>query len=440
MEGHSLSSKDMAAGEALLKAGKVGQVLFSEGTYQVEASDVKKKGRYWPFFQLDDEGHILDCFCSCQEAEKSKSCVHLAAAYQKIFNGMAAPLHVRFRSSLWSSLCQMASRRHGYDPSVLKEKKQNYQAKSTTGKSLFTLRGKLPKGKKKVQEILFNRVVETEETSLKFSNLPYEELALWKQGRPSHQLQYELSFWSDLAKWMMAMQEEGEKYTIVFDETAHGLPQWIHIDFPLLSISFYIAEVNWPMLIGALATVTSPLSVYEFQDYKIKAIHYDAENKRFTIEKTAVAHKVPTAPKGSEAIEVGEWLYVPGKGFFPQRIDPIFNQEAIDHPMIGSVLHKHPLILQKYLANAKIHLTPTKAQYHIQFDSQENLHIVCYVFEKGDLQKKNSAYFGPWTFVPEKGFYPLENLLFEGVEKIIPREQMNDFINRHRVWLGGFEG
>jgi hypothetical protein len=39
MEGHSLSSKDIAAGEALLKAGKVGQVLFSEGTYQVEVFD-----------------------------------------------------------------------------------------------------------------------------------------------------------------------------------------------------------------------------------------------------------------------------------------------------------------------------------------------------------------------------------------------------------------
>ena len=43
-------------------------------------------------------------------------------------------------------------------------------------------------------------------------------------------------------------------------------------------------------------------------------------------------------------------------------------------------------------------------------------------------------------FVQEKGFYLLENLLLEGVEKVISRNQMNDFINRHRVWLGGFDG
>jgi len=41
-------------------------------------------------------------------------------------------------------------------------------------------------------------------------------------------------------------------------------------------------------------------------------------------------------------------------------------------------------------------------------DENENLHIVCYVFEKGDLQKPDSAYFGPWVYLEGKGFYSLE--------------------------------
>jgi SNF2 family DNA or RNA helicase len=440
MEGHLLSKKDLSEGEALLRAGKVGQVLFSEGTYQVEASDLKKKGKYWPFFQLDDEGHILDCFCSCPEAEKTKSCVHLAGAYLKIFNGLSAPLHIRFRSSLWNYLCQIASRRHHYDASVLKGKNQIYEAKSVTGKILFSVQGTNPKGKKRLQEILFHRTVETEETSLKFSNLPQEEIVLWREGRPSHQLQYELSFWSDLAKWMMSMQEGKEKYAIQFEDIEKNLPHWIHIHFPSLTISFYIAEVNWSLLIPALSTVDSPLPVYEFQEYNIKAIRYDPQKKLFRIEKEPIHHPIPLAPEESNAIEVGEWLYIPKKGFFPKRIDPIFKQDDIPQKQIGSVLHKHSFMLQKYLADTKIHLTPIKAQYHIQFDEEENLHITCYVFERGDLQKETSAYFGPWVFVQGKGFYLLENLLFEGVEKVILRKQMNDFINRHRVWLGGFEG
>ena len=442
MEAVPFSKKDLSEGEALLKSGKVGQVLFSEGTYQVEASDLKGKEHYWPFLQVDDEGNVLDFFCSCADAEKKKTCCHLAAAYEKIFNGFALPLHVRFRHSLWNHLCLLASRRHGYEASALKGKEQGYEAKSATGKLLFVVKGLNPKGKKRLQEILLNRVIETEETSLKFSNLPPEEIALWKEGKPSHPLQYELSFWSDLSKWMMGMQEEGEKYEIKFEGEEGILPHWVHIRFPSLSVSFYVSEVNWPQLIPALSGVDSPLPVHEFQEYKIKAIRYDVKNRLFLIEKTALSHNAPKPREGEElhGIEVGQWMFVPKKGFFPKQIDSIFKLDQIPEEKIASLLHKHPLILQKYLVGTKIHLSEIKAQYHVHLDESENLHIACYVFEKGDLQKPGSTYFGPWVYLEEKGFYCLENLLFEGVEKVVPREQMNDFINRHRVWLGGFEG
>ena len=441
MDGIPFSKKDLAEGETLRKGGKVGQVLFSEGTYQVEVMDPQKKGPYWPFLQLDDEGRVLDFFCNCAEAEKKKTCPHLAGAYQKIFNDFHTPLHIRFRDSLWNHLCQLASRRHGYEASVLKVKNQIYEAKSVTGKKLFSMKAINLKGKKKLQEILFKRAVETEETSLKFSNLPPEELSLWREGRPSHHLQYELSFWSDLAKWMMSMQEEKENYSIEFEEDGKSLPQWIHIHFPTLSISFYIAEANWPQLIPSLGNVVSPLPVHEFQEYKIEAIHYDIKQRQFLIERTLLNQSsITEEEETSHGIEVGEWLFIPKKGFFPRRIDPIFKQDVISEERIASVLQKHPLIVQKYLIGAKIQLSSIKAQYHIHFDDDENLHIACYVFERGDLQKEDSAYFGPWVFVQDKGFYLLDNLLFEGVEKVVLRAQMNDFINRHRVWLGGFEG
>ncbi len=442
MEASPLSKQDLANGSALLKAGKVGQVLFSEGTYQVEASDLKKKASYWPFLQLDDGGQILDCFCSCPEAEKTKSCIHLAAAYQKILNGHLSPLHVRFNDSLWNHLCLLASRRHGYGASLLKKKNQVYEARSVTGKLLLSIKGLNPKGKKRLQEILFKRAIETEETSLKFSNLPPEEIALWKSGKPSEHLQYELSFWSDLAKWMMAMQEEKEKYSIEFEAEKRSLPEWVHIHFPSLSFSFYIAEVNWPQIIPALSSVKSPLVVHEFQEYKIKAIHYDVKKRLFRIEKTQLLKGAQKSENQDETggTEVGEWLFVPKRGFFPKQIDPIFKLDEIPEGKIGSVLHKYPHVLQKYLVGEKIHLSGVKAQYHVQFDKKENLSITCYAFERGDLQKTDSVYFGPWVYIQEKGFYLLEDLLFEGVQKVIQKAEMNDFINRHRVWLGEFEG
>jgi SNF2 family DNA or RNA helicase len=441
MGGSPFLKKDMVQGEALLKAGKVGDVLFSEGTYQVEAGDLKGKERYWPFLQMDDEGSVLDFFCSCQAAEEEKSCAHLAAAYSKIFNGKQLPLHVRYRDSLWNHLCLMASRRHEYETSCLKAKNQGYEAKSPTNKLLFFVKGVGVQGKKRLKELLFNRVIETEETSLKFSNLPPEEISLWKEGKPSHSLQYELSFWSDLAKWMMGMQEEGEKYKIAFEKEEGKLPHWIQIDFPSLSIHFYIAEANWSQLIPSMAQVDSPLPVHQFQDEGIREIRYDVKRRVFEIQRAE--KQVLSKGRATEelkGIEVGGWLFVPKKGFFPKKVDPIFQQDEIAEAKISSVLQEHAAIVQKYCTSTKIHLSGMKAQYHIEFDEQENLHITCYVFEVGDLELPDSAYFGPWVYLQTQGFYLLEDLLFDGVSKVVARKEMNDFINRHRAWLGGFEG
>ncbi len=434
------SKKDLTAGEALVQQGRVRQVLFSEGTYQVEVLEQKKREPFWPFVQIDDTGHVLDCFCSCKEAEKHKSCPHLGAAYARIFNDTPFPLHVRFRDSLWNLLCQIASRCHGYDSTGLKSKEGEYKAFSTTGKLLFRVKGQSARGKKKLEEILFHRAVETEETSLKFSNLPPEEIALWKQGKPSHALKFELSFWSDLAKWWMSLQEEREEYTLSFDTEPNQLPHWVQVKFASVSFGFYVAEANWPYVIPVLGMVESPLPVFEFHQQKIEAIRYDEALTAFFIESSPLKEQRSLPEDTAQGIHVGDWLYFPERGFFPARIDPLLNQKQISKEKICSFLQKHPYLVQKYLVNAKIHLSSVKAQYDIFFDAEFNLHVICYVYEKGDLQQEGAAFFGSWVYLPNKGFYYLENLLFDGVEKLIVRQQIGDFINRHRAWLNTFEG
>lgn len=443
MELSSFSKKDLASGASLIKTGKIGQVLFSEGTYQIEVIDPKSKESVWPFLQLDDVGGIVDCFCTCPEAEKKKACAHLAAAYLKIFNGRTHPLHVRFRSSLWNRLCQIACRRHGTNRTELQKKAGGFEIFSLSKKRLFVIKALNPKAKKKLDSILFQREAETEETSLKFSNLSAEELQLWQQGRPSHQLEYELSFWSDLAKWWMLLQEEGARYNLTFDPQEEQLPQWIEIHFPSVFAHFYIALVNWPQLIESLTHVDSPLPVYEFQQHKIEKILYDPDKKALLIHSKPLQEQVGfelSKDIREKGISVGDWVYLPKKGFFPSQIDPIFNQPEIPFEQVGRVLHKHVHLIEKYLKNAVIHPISVKANYTLYFDEAQNLHIRCYLFEKEDLIHENSAYFGPWVYIDKKGFYLLENLLFRGVEKVIERPLLNDFINRHRAWLNGFEG
>ncbi|MES2345614.1 MAG: DEAD/DEAH box helicase [Chlamydiota bacterium] len=435
------SESDLREGQALIDQGRTLQLLFSEGTYQIEVVDSQDKESFWPFVQIDDKGVILDRFCTCAKAEKEGICEHLAAAYLKIFNKNYEPLHARFRDSLWNQLCQIASIRHGYDTSVLKEEKPHgYCAFSVTGKKLFQVKSLSDAGAMRLQEILVNRVRETEETSLKFSKLSAQELSLWREGRPSHHLCYELSFWSDLAKWLMLLQEAGSAYEIEFVYKEDSLPKGIEIRFSDVILGFYIAFVNWKEIIPALISVNSPLIVEEFADQKIEQITYDPFSKMFVLKFLPKTGNEKETKNSLEGISVGEWLYVQGKGFYAKRIDPYLKEEKIPEERISLVLERHPKVIQKHLVGTKISRDTITPRYHLCIDEMKNLHISCYLFEPGDLQKSTSALFGNWAYVDNFGFYHLENLLFESVEKVIVKEKVGDFVSRHRHWLQSYEG
>ena len=425
------SNEVVKAGEELLRRGEVGEVLFSGGTYQVE---VREGGEsYWPFLQISDDGKLKDHFCSCAVAEEGKACPHLAAAWLKIYNGKRVPLHLRFRESLWYELCHMASRRHGEDRKVLKGSIENgYQAFSTTGKKLFSLKGRTALGKKVIKEMISERKQETEETSLKFSNLPPEELQLWKEGRPSPELSFELSFWSDLAKWCFAQAD----YTIEFEDGDKKLPHTIHIQFKDAELSFYIAEANWASIIPTLSTVKSPLEVHEVSHKQIRRIFYDQLRKVFLLD--IDVHEESETFANRE--QVGDWVYVPGQGFFPSQIDPLLKEKLIPTSQIGEFLERHHFLLRHHLQGTKIHDEPREAQYHLSIDDKEALNLTCYLFEKGDLQRINAAKYGSWVFIPDKGFYRLSDALFEMVHTVIPKEEVSHFISRHRHWLSAHPG
>jgi superfamily II DNA or RNA helicase len=422
----------LSLGQTLVKEKRIKNLLFSEGTYQVEVADPKSKKSFFPFLQLADNGKLVDCFCTCSEAEKKKSCVHLAAAYLKIFNGKLEPLHMRFRSSLWNHLAFLAHRRFGSDVDKLVKKEAGFELHFPS-KKLFAIKGLTDKGKKKIESLLFQRPIETEETSLKFSNLAPEELQLWREGRASEHLQYELSFWADLAKWWMLLQEEGEKYQISFEKMGE-LPHWIQLRFSSVQAGFYIARIDWPEIILSLATVKSPLVVH-VREHRIDKISYDPDKHCFYVKR-----KGKEEPPKEKGLRVGDWTFVVDKGFFPAEMDPIFDQPVIEKEKVEAVLQKHLALMEEYLEGTVVHPYAVPIRYTLVFDEDDSLHIVGFVFKEGDLTHARSAYFGSWVYLDDKGFFLLENQLFNAAQKIIPAEEMNDFINQHRAWLSNFEG
>lgn len=421
--------------KALVAKNKGKSLLFSEGTYQVEMED--GQDTYWPFLQLDDGGKVLDCFCTCLDAEKTKACAHLGAGYLKIMGSTEEPLHVRFRESLWNILCQMASRRHGYEADVVRgNAEEGFKITFEGGKELFWVHPLTLKGKKRLGEIVLHRVKETEETSLKFSNLSQEELALWKGGRPSHHLQYELSFWSDLAKWWILLQEDKVPYTLTFVDGKGSFPHEIVFKFKDVEGGFYISEVNWPQIIPSLTTVHSPLPIHEIPHQDIEKITYDEENKVFSIEGTS--HTILS--EEAKPLEQGGWWYLPEKGFFPAYQDDLLKEKVIPTKKIPSFLHKHAKTIQKYLQGTSLSRERVDPKYHLFFKSNGDLVIETYLFEPGDVQKPHSFYFGPWVYLQEKGFYVLNPSFLQEKEKIIPRAKVSDFINRNRHWVSQHEG
>lgn len=423
-------------GDRLIQSGNVKNIVFSEGTYQVEVFDPGLQETYWPFLQLTDEGKLSDSFCTCETAEKEKSCPHLVAAFLQI--NQEEPLHMQFHNSFWNHLCFMAFARHGAQTEEIQKKgDKEFSYLSPKNDTLFSIQIKTQKGKELLDEYLFERAVETEETSLKFSNLSSEELTLWKRGMPTQKLQYELSFWSDLAKWMMTQQLFHVSYSIDFEKTAGNLPKKVKVSFPDLAFEFYIAEVNWETIIPSLKGVTSPLKVHEFQDIHIQKMTYNADKQEIRI------HAEPPKEekvKDRKRIKVGEWEFQEGEGFFPAKMNPLLKKQVIPKRQIGEFLTSNFKIVEKYLVGTKITREKITPSYELHFDHQKNLHLSCFAFEVGDLESPEAAFFNPWMYLHGQGFYPLENLLFDQFEKVIPPEEIGDFINENKLWLNQHEG
>lgn len=436
---HHFSSQQVEYAIRLIAERKVLSVEFSDGTYQVEVMDPEDKQSYWPFLQLDEHGSVLDCFCDCPSQEPGQKCAHLAAAYLIVCDEEKEPWHVRFKSSLWNVLSLIACGRHGYDETVLEgNDKEGYSAFSSGRRALFYIKGLTPKGKKKIRQILLERTEQTESNSLKFSNLTPHELSLWREGRPSPALRYELSFWSDLAKWWMQQYEWDKKIHIDFtysDNLEEKFPKWIEIKLSDCEIGVYLALANYPALIPALSDLPSPLKVSEFPSKIVQEIVYDQQKKALIIVGKEAKLDLSQAP----AMEIGTWMYIDRQGFFPLQTDPLLEKTVITGQEISEFFDAYPKIVRKYLKKYAIEWKPKKAQYHLEMLKNHALKISLYVDAIHDLENLNSAFFGKWAYLEAQGFLALEDVVFPSVVTIIEKKAISDFVNKYKAYLNRFD-
>lgn len=430
--------------ERELNRGAVKDIEFSGSTYQVLVEDSQLHQNFWVFLQLEGKGEIKDAFCSGNHDTDTAACLHLAIAYLSLFKGYSEPLHLRFSRSLWNHLCRLYEERLGDDSQLLEEDSGTYTCQSSSGKTLFELKALTSEASQFLDKTLHKSAQETEETSLKFSNLSHEEISSWREGKPNPQLRYDLSFWSDIAKWLMRKQEEGKPYQISFKYSKKGLPNWFQINFEDVRIGFYLSEANLPLVIESLKTVKSPLTIYHAPRGEIECITYDKKEQILHIqEKQEDKKTLLSSKKGiqqAKAIPLSGWKFIPEEGFYAEEPHELLKTPSLQGEEIAYALTEHTRLISSLIVDCHVYTEPVNLSYHLHFDPEWNLHIKAYLFELGDLTAGDSWLMNNWAYVDEDGFYPIEGNRFHDPYIVIPIHQVSDFVSQNRAWFNTQEG
>ena len=242
-----------------------------------------------------------------------------------------------------------------------------------------------------LKECLEKRELQTEETSLKFSNITPEEMALWREGRPTPEFRYELSFWSDLAKWLLVIQDENPEYHVDFEYGKDELPTKMTVVFEQVDIIINLDEKALSAMIPALNSIKTPLTVYSFETDAIEKIAYNEEKSVLTV--TRKEKKLPADEKDKKGISFAGWHYIPRKGFYLLANSPQSALEELSGHDISKIFTEYPQEIKKFLKGTTLSQTLVEPSYHLYFDDEWNLHMDAYLFEPHDLQKKYSRIF-----------------------------------------------
>lgn len=358
----------------------VQEIQFSGPTYQIKIGGANQE-EVWTFIQLGS-----DAFCSCEEEE---ACAHLALAFKSLFDQEGAPIHERFRSSFWYALGKIWFHRYG-----IRGKGSGFQLTSHSGEGMRLL-----------QLLQGERLLETEENSIKFSNLSEEELEKWRRGEPSEELLFELSGWADFTKQLFLYKNSLE---ITFKEEAL-LPHRLLIDSFDFTIKSRLDEKDWISLIPVLNTIASPLRTFNELKDQCNSIVYDKKRECLRLDLKELPHV--------EGIDVGEWIYQKGTGFYPRR-------KRLTASISGDAIEP---FLEQYRKEIP-HLPPIDLTYTLAFDSEWNLTI------KPNFVPK----WGKWLYIPDKGFVSLKKI--NRFPDKIEEKDVADFIQNEKEWLNEQSG
>jgi SNF2 family DNA or RNA helicase len=394
------------------------EIIFSHGTYQVRTIDPVSKAEYWPFLQLDTEGKIKESFCNC---DQKFPCVHLAVSYL-VLTKQVQPLHVLFANSFF--------RKSLFDFFLLSIKEKElflgFKEESVVFSHFFKLDAMSVQAKKEIEAML-HKEEETEESSLKFSDLSEEEIASYKKGIYPKELKFELSFFSDLAKWLfLKFYLKKSTLHIFYDED--DFPTELRISFEDVELILKLYKPFLKRWLPFLKTIDFPLFI-EDEKKNIDTIIFDEKTRSLKIKRLQTQKEDGLFNKQS----FYSYWYLKKQGFILKNKAA----EVIEVAQLESYFEANLEELKKFLP---IFEKNHPLFYDLFFDAQETLHINTYVEEKDDFLKPGSFVFGAWCYIQGKGFYKIATPYFKEMCQTISKKEMATFLVQHRLFFQDIPG
>ncbi|HXF28958.1 MAG TPA: hypothetical protein VN457_03845, partial [Chlamydiales bacterium] len=227
---------------------------------------------------------------------------------------------------------------------------------------------------------------ETEETSIKFSNLSEEELELWRLGRPSIDLRFELHPFSDLAKQLFLKQDK-ELLKITFHEKENSLPDALTITFSHLTIEVPLSPEELEAIIPTLPSlnqflknVSCNLPLFSETDSYIDTIHFDEKKGVFFV----THHEVGARALPKKTISLGPYRYAPHSGFYaPAEEKP--TERYTTSQAVGDFLNRSLELIKSHLPQYSFYEMRHPLTYKLFLDDTKTLTIDTSLFEANDI-------------------------------------------------------
>jgi superfamily II DNA or RNA helicase len=391
-------------------------IVFSDRTYQVEIDGT------WVFLQLGEGREAVDRFCNCEKASATGDCEHIQQAIDLIYGASLLPLHKRYQSSLEENLAFLLYRRHGMYPEFVVE--GDTVAVYFLEQKMFELSIEDMDQKKLFFDTLIERVEENEGNSIKFSNLPLKELELFRRKRPSDKLCFELSPFQDLFKSLFTL--EGEAKIYIFGDATELVYQK-----SFARVRMKMGRFSWNRLIPSIQPFVQDVAVYSQRDRVIESMRFNFGGGTLEVRTKKIALNIPD---DATAIDFGDYEWFQGIGFVKKTVDPIFTSLIIQKNEVGFFLSKHIDLAQTFLKEP-ISIKPIPLKHRLFFDDQQSLVIEAYLFQEGDLSKTHSHLYQGWAFLEKKGFFRLTPSPFNEARRVVLKSDVNNFIDKHRLWL-----